>query len=165
MPTKIRGSQVKDDTLTGDDINEDTLLLKYFTTHKYTLTSSSDSLFVRFNAAGSNTSGGVNNRFVAPASGKLKYVVYRTDGTPGNTEIAFCKITDGTGTFGSGSPSADVVQNVSSSNTSYIFDFSSLNSPHDTTFAAGNVLGIRINPTNNHGNADLTVVWEFDWST
>ena len=165
MATRIRGNQILDNTITGDDVNEDTLILKYFTTHKYTYTNGSDSIFVRFNAAGSNTSGSVNNRFVAPTSGTIHSVVLRTDGTPGNTEIAFCKLTDGTGTFGSGTPSADVIVNVSSSNTAYLFDFSSLSSPHDITFGAGNVLGIRVNPTNNHGNVDLTVVWEFDWSS
>ena len=160
MGSRISGRQIRDDTITGDDVNEDTLLLKYFTTHKYTLTSSSDSVFVRFNAAGSNSSGGVNNRFVAPAAGKLKFVVFRTDGSPGNTEIAFCKLTDGSAEFGGGSPSASITENVNSSNTSFLFDFS--NEP--ASFSVGNVLGIRVNPNNNHGNVDLTCVWEFDWS-
>ena len=138
---------------------------RYFTSHKYTATSTSDAVFVRFNAAGSNTSGGVNNRFVAPADGKLLSVTIRTDGTPGNTEIALCKITNGTATFGSGVPTADILMNVSSANTAYVADFSGLSAPHDITFSAGNVLGIRINPTSNHGNVDLTTVWEFDWNS
>ena len=36
--------------------------------------------------------------------------------------------------------------------------------PDNASFSSGNVLGIRINPTNSHGNVDLTCVWEFDWS-
>jgi len=133
--------------------------------HKYTYTSGSDAIFIRFNAAGSNTSGGVNNNFIAPVDGRLLKILIRTDGTPGNTEIAFCKITNGTSTFGGGSPSADVMLNISSANTTYIADFSGLSSPHDVTFSEGNVLGIRINPTSNHGNVDITTVWEFDWNT
>ena len=83
----------------------------------------------------------------------------------GNTEIAFHKISDTTVAFGNpGTPNADVVVNMSALNTTYLADFSSLSSPHDTSFTAGQVLGIRINPTQNHGNVDLTVVWEFDWS-
>ena len=160
--SQIRGTQIKDDTLTGADVNEDTLIMKYFTTHKYTLTSSSDAQFVRFNAAGSNGSGQVNNRFVVPAGGKLSYVAFRSDATPGNTEIAICKISDGTADFGSGSPSADVIQNVNTANTVVLFDFSSANG---ASFNAGQVVGIRVNPTNNHGNVDLTCVWEFDWSS
>ena len=162
MGTEIKGKQIKDDTITGADVNEDTLIMKYFTTHKYTMTSSSDAQFVRFNAAGSNSSGQVNNRFVVPAGGKLSYVAFRSDATPGNTEIAICKISDGTAEFGSGAPSADVIQNVNTANTVVLFDFSSKSG---ASFNAGQVVGIRVNPTNNHGNVDLTCVWEFDWSS
>ena len=158
----ITGRQIRDGTITGDDVNEDTLIMKYFTTHKYTLTNSSDAQFVRFNAAGSNGSGQVNNRFVVPAGGKLSYVAFRSDATPGNTEIAICKISDGTADFGSGSPSADVVQNVNTANTVVLFDFSNA---VGASFNPGQVVGIRVNPTNNHGNVDLTCVWEFDWSS
>ena len=159
--SEIKGKQIKDNTITGDDVNEDTLILKYFTTHKYTLTSSSAPAFVRFNAAGSNGSGQGNNRFVAPTAGRLAYVSFRSDMTPGNTEIAFCKISDGTEDFGSGAPSADVIQNVSTANAVVVFDFSGKNG---ASFSSGQVLGIRINPNNNHGNVDLTCVWELDWS-
>ena len=159
---KIIGRQIKDDTITGADVNEDTLIMKYFTTHKYNLSSDSDAAFIRFNAAGSNSTGQENNRFVVPAGGKLSYVAFRSEGTPGNTEIAICKISDGTADFGSGSPSADVIQNVNTANTVVLFDFSSANG---ASFNAGQVVGIRVNPTNNHGNVDLTCVWEFDWSS
>ena len=159
--SQIKGKQIQDNTITGDDVNEDTLIMKYFTTHKYTATSSNGALFVRFNSAGSNSSGQVNNKFVAPADGKLAFVALRSTHTPGNTEVAFCKISDGTEEFGGGSPSADIIQNVSTANTTYMFDFSSANG---ASFTAGQVLGIRVNPTNNHGNVDLTAVWEFDWS-
>ena len=160
--SQIRGRQIKDDSITGDDVNEDTLIMKYFTTHKYTLTSSSDAQFIRFNAAGSNGTGQVNNRFVVPAGGKLSYVAFRSDATPGNTEIAICKISDGTADFGSGAPSADVVENVNTPNTVVLFDFSNKSG---ASFTPGQVVGIRVNPTNNHGNVDLTCVWSFDWSS
>ena len=159
--SQIRGKQIKDNTITGDDVNEDTLIMKYFTTHKYTATSTDAAVFVRFNSAGSNTSGQVNNKCVAPADGKLAYVALRSTHTPGNTEVAFCKISNGTEEFGSGAPSADVTEDVSTANTTYLFDFSGANG---ATFSSGQVLGIRVNPTNNHGNVDITCVWEFDWS-
>ena len=110
MPTRIKGTQIKDEsitgtqindnTLTGNDINEDTLVLKYFTTHRYTLNDSNARQFVRFNAAGSNggsnTSGHNNNKFIAPADGKIKLVAIRSTGQSGNamrsTEISFHKI-------------------------------------------------------------------------
>ena len=160
--SQIKGKQIKDDTITGDDVNEDTLIMKYFTTHKYNLGSDSGAAFIRFNAAGSNSTGQENNRFVVPAGGKLSYVAFRSEGTPGNTEVAICKISDGTQDFGSGSPSADVIVNVQNSNQVYLFDFSGKSG---AAFNAGQVIGIRVNPTNNHGVVDLTCVWEFDWSS
>ena len=171
--SQIKGKQIKDDTITGADVNEDTLVLKYFTTHRYTLNDSNAKQFVRFNAGGSNnesTNAHNNNRFIAPADGKIKLVAIRSTGQSenpmGSTEIAFHKISDEVAAFGNpSSPSAHITQNISSLNSTVMFDFSNLSSPHDTSFNAGQVLGIRIDPTNNHGNVDLTVVWEFDWSS
>ena len=162
MGSRISGKQIRDDSITGDDVDESTLVLKYFTTHKYTNTSGSDKKLIRFNAAGSDGTGGdqVNNRFIPPASGKIIKVLFRSTEATGNTEVAFLKISDGTENFGSpGSPSSDVIINVSSANTVFAANFSNNNS-----FSSGDVLGIRINPTNNHGNVDITCVWEFDWS-
>tara|TARA_B100000700_G_scaffold317412_1_gene408757 strand:+ start:501 stop:995 length:495 start_codon:yes stop_codon:yes gene_type:complete len=158
----IRGEQVRDDSLTGDDIDESSLILPHFTTHKYTLTSSSDMILIRFNAAGSNTMGSsqVNNKFVAPASGALVMVKFRTTGTPGSTEIALMKISDGTLNFGSpGTPQVSTTIDVSSANTTYTASFSTNN-----TFNGGDVLGVRIDPTNNHGNVDITCVWDLNFS-
>ena len=160
--TTITGAAIRDDSITGDDIDENTLMLPHFTTHKYTLTSSSDMILIRFNAAGSNTMGSsqVNNKFVAPTAGKLLMIKFRTTGTPGSTEMALMKIGDGTTNFGDpGVPATNTTVDISSSNTVYTANFSSNN-----TFSAGDVLGIRINPTNNHGNVDLTCVWTLDFS-
>ena len=88
-------------------------------------------------------------------------VKFRTTGTPGSTEVALMKISDGTENFGSpGVPATDVIINVTSPNTVFTANFSNNNS-----FNAGDVLGIRINPTNNHGNVDITCVWELDFSS
>jgi len=158
----IRGEQIKDDSITGEDVDEATLVLPHFTTHKYTLTSSSDMILIRFNAAGSNTMGSsqVNNKFVAPTVGKLVMVKFRTTGTPGNTEIALMKIGDGTLNFGSpGVPQTSTTIDVANANTTYTALFSTNN-----TFNGGDVIGIRIDPVNNHGNVDITCVWELDFS-
>jgi hypothetical protein len=162
MPTQIRGTNIRDNSVTGADVDELTLILPHFTTHKYTNTSGSDTKLIRFNAAGSDNTGGaqVNNKFLAPAAGKLMMVKIRTDNAMGNTEIALMKASNGTNNFGDpGSPATDVTVNVASADTAYDAIFSSNN-----TFSAGDVLGIRINPTNNHGNVDLVCVWELDFS-
>ena len=93
---RIRGEQIKDDSITGADVNEDTLLIKHVFRAKYTYTSGSSLIYIRWNNSGSNTSPGVNNRFVAPAAGTLKTVLIRSDGTPGSTEIGLHKASDGT---------------------------------------------------------------------
>ena len=159
----IRGEQIKDDSITGNDIDELTLILPHFTTHKYTNTSGSTMKLIRFNAAGSDGTSGnqVNNKFLAPANGALKMVKIRSDNAMGSTEIALMKISDGTNNFADpGLPAADVTINVASVDTAYEAIFNV-----DNTFSAGDVLGIRINPTNNHGYVDLTCVWELDFSS
>ena len=161
MSGKIRGEQVKDNSITGEDVDELTLILPHLTTHKCTLTSSSDMILIRFNAAGSNTMGSsqVNNRFVSPAVGSLKMVKIRSTGTPGQTEIALLKESNGTENFGNpGSPVETSSINMSSANTIYEAYFS------NNSFNADNILGVRINPTNVHGNVDITCVWELDFS-
>ena len=163
----ITGRQIRDGSITGDDVNEDTLIMKYFTTHKYTA-SNNNRILVRFNAGGGDNASDTNlhqtnNRFVAPTGGKLAYVAFRSTGTPNSTEIALLKISDGVTNFGHpGSPSADVTMNVNQADNVVVFDFSN---NVGASFNAGQVLGIRVSPTNNHDNCDLTCVWEFDWSS
>ena len=159
----ISGNQIKDNTITGRDVDEFSLIMPHFTTHKYSLTSSNSRVLVRFNAAGSDltSSGQVNNKFVAPANGNLVMVKFRSTGTPGQTEIALMKISDGTEKFGDpGVPVGNVSINAASANTVYTASFTSNNS-----FNANDVLGIRIHPVNSHGNVDITCVWELDFSS
>ena len=173
MAGQIKGKQIRDDTITGDDVNEDTLILKYFTTHKYTQ-NNSNPVYVRFNAGGADLLGDVmsNNKFVIPANGVLKFIRIRsTQNTMGLTSISIMKLTDGQGAFGTsngGDPETftEVVGasletksvNISQQNSSFVANFDS------NSFSAGDVAGIKIDPTNNHGNVDITAVWEFDWS-
>ena len=173
--TQIRGKQIKDDSITGDDVNEDTLVLKYFTTHKYTAEGTSNELYVRFNAGGSNYLGDamVNNKFIAPADGKLKFIAIRSTNNMGTTNISIMRITNSEAAFGTRDEGSDPPTyteragasletkqaTVANANETYIAEFST------NSFSAGHVLGIKINPSNNHGNVDITAVWEFDWSS
>ena len=177
MRTQIRGGQIKDDSITGQDVNEDTLVLKYFTTHKYTQ-NNSNPVYVRFNAGGADPLGDVmsNNKFVVPADGVLKFIAIRsTQNTMGLTAISILKLTDEQGAFGVSNGDADPGPetfsevggasleteniNINVQNKTFIVDFDS------NSFSTGNVVGIKVDPANNHGNVDITAVWEFDWST
>ena len=172
--TQIKGKQIKDDTITGDDVNEDTLVLKYFTTHKYTLANTANEAYVRFNSGGSNYLGDVmsNNKFIAPADGKLKFIAIRSTNTMGTTNASIMRITADQAAFGTSNGDDPETfservgaeleirnENVAHSNRTYIIEFST------NSFSAGDVLGIKINPSSNHGNVDVTAVWEFDWSS
>ncbi len=163
MTGKIRGEQIKNDSITGDDIDESTLVMTHFTTHKYTNTSGSGACLMKFNTAGSDSLDGdqVNNKFVAPAGGRLVQIKFRTTGTPGATTLSLMKISDGTENFGNpGSPVSTAAINASNANIVYTANFTSNN-----RFLSGDVLGIQVEPTSNHGNVDLTCIWEFIFST
>ncbi|MAE81816.1 MAG: hypothetical protein CMB80_03690, partial [Flammeovirgaceae bacterium] len=127
---------------------------KHLTTHKYT-ESSADQMYVRFNAAGANSTPGVNNKFIAPYSGQLVKVIARSTTAMDSTVISSHQGSNGDANIGTSAIESTTVD-VASANTSYEFTFS------DSYFSAGYILGISVNPTTGPGNLDLTAVWEFD---
>ena len=157
--TQIRGAQVKDDSITGADVDEDTLLIKHVFRSKYTYTSGSELIYIRWNSSGSNTSLGVNNRFVVPATGKLKNVLIRSDGTPGSTEIGLHKASNGTENVSGTAVEAQTV-NLSTANTVVTATFTD-----SASFTANDIICLSVNPASNHGNVDLTIIIEFDFSS
>ena len=142
----------------GDVVISGSLYTKqrHITTNKYNI-SNSNQAYVRFDAAGQNSSPGVNNKFVAPANGKVVSVSIRCTTTAGNTDIAFHKQSDGTANLNT-TPSETVPVNVASANTVYKADFTSA-----SEFDEGNIVGISVNPTSTPNDVNLTVVWEFNF--
>ena len=159
MPTQIRGGQIKDDSITGADVDESTLVLRHVYSAKYTRDDGSSIAFIRWNQAGSNGSPGVNNRFVMPAAGKLKTVLIRSDGTPGSTEIGLHKASNGTADVSTTAVETQTV-NLSTANTVVTATFTD-----SAAFSANDITCISVNPTNNHGNVDLTIILEFNFSS
>ena len=152
--TGIDGKQITDNSVTGDDIDESTLVLNHFFNAKYTNTGGSSKIFIRPVDTGSTTSPGVNNKFIVPSNGKLKYVLIRSDSTPGSTEVGFHKSSDGTEQLNSTATETQTID-LSTANTVVRATFS-----NSATFSANDVIGISINPTNNHGRVNVTVVFE-----
>ena len=152
--TGIDGNQIKDDTVTGDDVNEGTLVLNHFFDAKYTATGGSNKEFIRPGDTGSNTTAGVNNKFIVPSNGTLKYVLIRSDLTPGSTEVGFHKSSDGTEQLNSTATETQTID-LSTANTVVKATFS-----NSATFSANDIIGISVNPTNNHGRVNITVVFE-----
>ena len=156
MRTTIHGGQIRDDTVTGDDVDESTLILKHFFNAKYTNTGGSSKIFIRPVDTGSTTSPGVNNKFIVPSNGILKYVLIRSDSTPGSTEVGFHKSSDGTEQLNSTATETQTID-ISTANTVVKATFS-----NSATFSAHDVIGISVNPTNNHGRVNVTVVFELE---
>ena len=95
---------------------------------------------------------------VAPYEGKLSKVLLRSSksGGMGSTIVGIHTNTDGN-TVISSSPVETETVSMSAANTTYTFSFSST-----THFGPGDVIGVSIDPTNAHGNVNVTCVWEYD---
>ena len=150
----IKGDQITDNTVTGDDIDESTLVLKYAYKAKYSYSADTQRVFIRWGANGSNLTPGVNNRFIMPATGKLKKVLIRSDGTPGSTEVGLHKSSDGTEDISTTAVETQTV-NLSTANTVATATFT-----NSAAFSANDIICISVNPTSNHGNVDLTIILE-----
>ena len=154
MAGKIRGEQIKDDSVTGADIDESTLVLRHVYKAKYSYSSDAQRVFIRWGANGSNLTPGVNNRFIMPATGKLKKVLIRSDGTPGSTEVGLHKSSDGTEDISTTAVETQTV-NLSTANTVATATFT-----NSAAFNANDIICISVNPASNHGNVDLTIILE-----
>ena len=130
--------------------------LPHVNTAKYT-EGAAEQRYVRWDAAGSNGQPGVNNKFVAPARGELVSVRIRATNTSNMTAIAFHKASNGTADLNT-TATESVNVNMTSSNTTYEAGFV------NSTFAAGDILGISLTPSAGFGNVNITCVWMLDWS-
>ena len=130
---------------------------KHVVTVKYTATSENGKKYIRWDSNGSNDSPGVNNKWLAPAPGNLSQVIIRSTHTCGNTTLGFHRASDGSENF---STTAIETQNVDlgNANTSAFAAFSP-----GANFGPGDVIGFSVDPTNNHGNVNITFVFELDF--
>ena len=152
--TGIDGKQITDNSITGDDVDESTLVLKYAYKAKYSYSADTQRVFIRWGANGSNLTPGVNNRFIMPATGKLKKVLIRSDATPGSTEVGLHKSSDGTEDISTTAVETQTV-NLSTANTVVTATFTD-----SASFSASDIICLSVNPTSNHGNVDLTIILE-----
>ena len=96
---------------------------------------------------------------VAPYAGRLVKVLVRSskaNPTMGSTIVGMHIATDGTTKINE-TAEETVTLNIDNSNTTYTFTFSNANH-----FGPGDVIGVSIDPTNAHGNVNVTCVWEYD---
>ena len=157
MVGKIRGQQIKDDSITGVDIDESTLVLRHIYRAKYSYSADTQRVFIRWGANGSNLSPGVNNRFIMPAAGKLKKVLIRSDGTPGQTDIGLHKSSDGTEDISTTAVETQAVD-LSTANTVVTATFTD-----SASFSANDIICLSVDPTSTHHNVDLTIILELSF--
>lgn len=156
---RSRGSGVRGTAVVGGDLVVSgtlTAIQKHICTAKYTLDDNSQQ-YIRFNAAGSNASPSVNNKFVAPTAGSLYYIMIRSTGTPGQTAIGFHRATDGSTNLAT-TPIETMNITMSSADTTYKVYFTPT-----SNFGPGDIVGLSVNPAANHSNVDITLVFELDF--
>jgi hypothetical protein len=114
--------------------------------------------YVRWDAAGSNNSPGVNNKFLAPAGGRLLYLVIRSTSAANGTNIAFHKATDGTENLNT-TATETIGVDIDAANSAFQVQFTEASS-----FNAGDILGLSVNPSSTPNDVNITCVWEFDFT-
>jgi hypothetical protein len=156
---RSRGTATRGTAVFGGDLVVSgtlTTIQKHICTAKYTVDNSTQQ-YIRFNAAGSNDGPLVNNKFIAPCAGNLSYVMIRSTGTPGQTAVAFHRALDGTENL-STTPIDTVNITMGTANTVYQAYFSPA-----ANFGPGDIVGLSVDPAANHGNVDITLVFELDF--
>ena len=132
---------------------------KHVVNLKYSATSDSNKRYVRFGSNGSNENPGVNNKFIPPVPGTLLQAVIRSTASPGNTTLGFHRATDGTEDIPTNAIETQSV-NLSSDNTSAFVNFTP-----GANFGPGDIVGFSVDPTDNHGNVNITLVFELDFAS
>jgi hypothetical protein len=113
--------------------------------------------YVRWDSTGSNGSPGVNNKFIAPVDGELIKVSVRATSAPGATNVAFHKSANGTANLNT-TAQESVGVDMAAANTTYTVNLT------NSSFSAGEILGVSIDPTNTPNDVNVTCVWLLDWN-
>ena len=124
---------------------------------KYNSTDSSQQ-YVRFDAAGSNSTPGVNNKFLAPAGGRLLLLVIRCTSAANGTNIAFHKASDGSANVNT-TATETIGVDINAAHSAFQVQFTETSS-----FNAGDILGLSVNPSSTPNDVNITCIWEFDFT-
>tara|TARA_Y100000589_G_scaffold325797_1_gene364357 strand:+ start:116 stop:1594 length:1479 start_codon:yes stop_codon:yes gene_type:complete len=140
-----------DGTITGK--------MMHMTHHRYNDGSGTGKEYIPWAGTSEQNSPSWITQGVAPYNGRLLKVLIRSskaNPTMGNTIVGVHIGTDGS-TVVNSTAEETVTVNVSNANISYTFNFANANH-----FAAGDVIGVSVDPTGPHGNVNVTCVWEYD---
>jgi len=128
----------------------------HITTHKSS-PGNSTAAYLRFDSDGSDSPNpGGNNKMVTPYNGRLVKVIARGVNAPGSTVIGFHRNSDGSAELNP-TTTEDITVDMAAGNTAYTFNFTTA-----ADWAAGDIVGLKVNPNSDPGALVVTAVWEFD---
>ena len=132
--------------------------MRHMTHHRYNDGSGTGKEYIPWAGTSEQPSPSYISMGVAPYNGRLLKVLVRSSKSGGldSTIVGIHIGTDGTTTFNS-TAEETVTVNMSSANTTGTFNFTNANH-----FAAGDTIAVSIDPTNAHGNVNVTCVWEYN---
>jgi len=163
-PTKlvIRTTQASATTAVTIDENQDMTVagvvlgkMRHMTHHRYNDGSGTGKEYIPWSGTSEQASPNYISQGVAPYAGRLVKVLVRSSAGMGITTVGIHINTDGNAVISSIAEETKSFSMVA--NTTAPFNFTNANH-----FAAGDIIGVSIDPSTAHGNVNVTCVWEYD---
>ena len=130
--------------------------MRHMTHHRYNDGGGSGKEYIPWSGTSEQASPNYISQGVAPYTGRLVKVLVRSSTIIGLTTVGIHINTDGNSVVNSTAEETETVT-MGSANTTGTFNFTNTNH-----FAAGDIIGVSIDPQAAHGNVNVTCVWEYD---
>lgn len=129
--------------------------MRHMTHHRYNDGSGTGKEYIPWSGTSEQASPNYISQGVAPYTGRLVKVLVRSSAGMGSTTVGIHINTDGNSVISSTAEETKTFSMVA--NTTAPFNFTNANH-----FAAGDIIGVSIDPSTAHGNVNVTCVWEYD---
>jgi hypothetical protein len=130
--------------------------MRHMTHHRYNDGSGTGKEYIPWVGTSEQASPSYITQGAAPYTGRLVKVLVRATTAQGQTTVGIHIGTDGSSVVNTIAEET-VAINATATNTTYTYTFA--NSNH---FAAGDIIGVSIDPQFAHGNVNVTCVWEYE---
>lgn len=129
--------------------------MRHMTHHRYNDGSGTGKEYIPWSGTSEQASPNYISQGVAPYTGRLVKVLVRSSAGMGSTTVGIHINTDGNSVISSTAEETKIFSMVA--NTTAPFNFTNANH-----FAAGDIIGVSIDPSTAHGNVNVTCVWEYE---
>ena len=129
--------------------------MRHMTHHRYNDGSGTGKEYIPWSGTSEQASPNYISQGVAPYTGRLVKVLVRSSAGMGLTTVGIHINTDGNAVISSTAEETKSFSMVA--NTAAPFNFTNANH-----FAAGDIIGVSIDPSTAHGNVNVTCVWEYE---